>query len=341
MNEKDLIKKAINNKMPNIEEVRLKCINQEVQTSKIKSGQTFWLRRFAPVAACAVIALATVFSIPKMSNNIISQNGVGDVNTEQVNNETTQNITNNVSSEKDNGTYIMPIELPSSSIAAMAMKGLVVYNGKVYTQAEYIYCDETDKQAFIGEYLGTAVGNIDEWSSKSLYDEEFASTVPGKVYSVNGYSKDFRICIPEMYEGSQFIAFFENLNDITLNTGEDLYGSRLSLKDNYKEVLYQLHEDWDWGKNNYKYFDNISSETLNTFVDALYSSPFVDASNDKEDIYDSGLKQNHLYFKMKDASTVEIRLFENGYVGYKNMYGRVYVQMTDDVFQTVFNASSN
>lgn len=326
MNEKKLIKKAINNQMPNIEEVRKKCINQEVQTSKNKFQQRIWIKRIIPVATCAVIALVVVLSIPKTNNDPISYK---------------QNEINNVLPVKNTGIHIMPVELPSISNAEMDMIGLVVYNGKVYTQAEYINCDETEKQTFVGEYLGTAIGNIDEWSSKSVYDKEFASTIPGKVYAVNGYSKDFRICIPEMYDGCEFIAFFENLNDITLNTGEDLYGSRLSLKDNYKEVSYQLHSDWDWDKNNYKSFNNISSETINAFVDALYSSPFIDASNDKTDIYSSGFKQTHLYFDMKDGSTVEIRLFENGYVGYKNMYGRVYVQMTGDVFQTIFNASCN
>lgn len=323
MNEKDLIKKAINSQMPNIDKVREKCINQEVQTSNIKLPQAIWIKRFAPVAACAVIALVAVFAIPKMINNPISYK---------------QNEINNVSPVKDNGIYIMPLELSSSSNASMYMIGLVVYKGKVYTQAEYINCNETEKQAFLGEYLGMAIGNIDEWSSKSLYDKEFASTIPGKVYAVNGYSKDFRICIPQMYEGCEFIAFFENLNDIKLNKGEDLYGSRLSLKGNYKELSYQLHSDWDLGKNNYKSFNNISSEKINAFVDALYSSTFVDASNDKTDIYSSGFKQTHLYFRMKDGSTVKIRLFENGYVGYENMFGRVFVQMTGDVFQTVFNA---
>jgi len=243
----------------------------------------------------------------------------------------------------NNGIYIDKFNLPSdnASGAAADMLGLVVYNGNIYTQAEYIRCNSEQKQAFIGNHLGTAIGNIDEWSRQSEYSTEFASTVTGEVYSVNGYDRSFRICISEMYDGCEFIAFFENLNGISLTTGEDLYGSsRLSLKGNYSSVLYQTHDNWNKGVNQYKNL-NVSDDVVSKFIDALYSSPFVDLSNNDVDIYNSDTVQTHLCFKMNDGTTVEIRLFKNGYVGYQNMYGRVFVKMSNEVFSTVFNAASD
>ena len=43
----------------------------------------------------------------------------------------------------------------------------------------------------------------------------------------------------------------ENLNDVTLYYGKDLYGEeRLNLKNNFSEVFYQSHDDWNHTKGN-------------------------------------------------------------------------------------------
>lgn len=252
-------------------------------------------------------------------------------------------LENHISSSKTvdgTGVFIPATKLPKTDDGvAMDMIGLVVYNGKVYTQAEYLWCDNETKKSFVGEFLGTASGTIDEWSSKTEYDKEFASNVTGDVYTVNGYDKDFRICIPQMNEDSEFIAFFENLNGIRLSTGSDLYGERLKLKGNFNDVVYQLHSDWNYSKNNYKHYTNITNDDIPNFINVLYESPFVDLSESTHDIYDENLKQAHIYFKMNNGTTIGIRLFEDGYVSYDNMYGRVFVKMDNNIFEKVFTSS--
>lgn len=244
--------------------------------------------------------------------------------------------TNNPGSVTD-GITIPSMELPDDN-SAMDMIGIVVYKGKIYTQAEYLYVDEKTRSSFVGKYLGTASGTIDEWSQKDEYQQELASNVIGDVYTVNGYDPDFRICIPKMYEDIEFIAFFENLNGITLKNGNDLYGNRLHLKEDYIDVTYQLHSDWNYEKGNFKKFREVTTTNFNQFIDVLNQSPFVELKGEPS-IYNSDILQTHLFFKMKDGTTVELRLFENGYVGYQGMHGQIFVHITDDIFNQIFSAA--
>ncbi len=254
--------------------------------------------------------------------------------------------------EEAEGVYIPKIELTlndslDSKYAFYDMIGAVVYNGNVYTQAEYIECNDEEKTKYVNEFLGTASNTITEGNtSYNEFDDELESNVPGDVYSVNGYSEDFRICIPKMHENSTFIAFFENLNGITLYYGRDLYGEeRLNLKDNYKSIFYQSNFDWLFSLNNYNNIsDVIQNEEIDDFVDALYEAPFVEVNveNEKEylEFYENK-ERLHLYFKMNDESTVEISLFEGGFVRYDNSVSGIVgclVKIDNPIFEKVFEA---
>lgn len=281
---------------------------------------------FITAAACIILIAISITIIPRIINNDRS--------------DSLPNQDSIISS----GVNIPALELPKkNSEAAMDMIGLVVYNDKIYTQVQHLICNDEIKNTLIGEYLGTAKETIDEWSSQDEYSTQFSSTIYGDVYTVNGYDKDFRLCILKIYDDGEFLEFYENLNGITLINGEDLYGkSRLNLKGNYQDVVYQLHDDWDYEQNNYKHLDDITEEDINQFVDMLYSSSFIEPSISLfsgKDIYDMNLQQAHLYFKMLDGTTVELRLFENGCVGYRGMYARVYVMIEDDIFQKIFDAA--
>ncbi|MEG1557629.1 MAG: hypothetical protein RR368_04250 [Oscillospiraceae bacterium] len=234
--------------------------------------------------------------------------------------------------------YIPKIELLENQQGAAAdMIGVVVYNGKIYTHAEYMYGDDEAKSKFIGEFLGSATGEIDEWSQPNDYKKELASNVAGEVYTVKGYDRDFRICILNTYGN---LAFFENLNDINLTVGEDLYGEkRLNLRGNINKTEYQLHEDWDWAKGNIKELEDLPSGSIDAFVAELYKGEFEDLSKCKPSIYSQELKQAHLYFRMKDGTCVQMRLFENGYVGYSYMNDSCFVKIDNEIFTRVFDAA--
>ena len=51
-----------------------------------------------------------------------------------------------------------------------------------------------------------------------------------------------------------------------------------------------------------------------------------------------GLEQKHLYFRLADGSSVELRLFENGLVKYTPLRDRVLVDASGAAFDAVWAA---
>ncbi len=241
----------------------------------------------------------------------------------------------------DYAVYVPGIELPKGGTTA-DMIGLIVYKGGIYTHS-VTYENEEAKavKSLVGEYLGYAKGNIDEWSKQSDYAMEFASaSMPGNVYAVSGYSTDFRICMTYSSKDDstnpvETVTFYERLCDIGFNTGKDLFGDRLGLLGNYGGVKYQTHENWDTGYPNYVYHElsGVTDEDVAAFLTELYKAPFVNLTN--TDLYDKA--QGHLILTMKDGTRVELRLFEGGYVGYAPL-GWYCVKMPGDVFDRFYKA---
>ncbi len=224
------------------------------------------------------------------------------------------------------------------------MIGLVVYKGGIYTQAEDYLGDEAEAiKNLVGEYLGHASGTIDEWSSQNDYTEEFASTYTGDVYSVNGYSTDFRICICQEVEGENgeavlWIQFLERLNGIGITYGGDIFKDRLKMPGNWSKAEYISHSDWDMGGGEYVQIPGVTPEDIDAFISQLCSGKFEYAYETYPEIYsDEALKQGHLKFSMADGTEAELRLIEGGYVGYQHM-GWYFVKMPGEIFDKVFDA---
>lgn len=239
------------------------------------------------------------------------------------------------------GVYIPPIELPESEDGvSMAMIGLVVYKGRIYTQAGFLsQCDDETISRYVGEHLGTATGTIDEWSEQSEYEKEFASNIAGEVYTVNGYDPSFRICVKWTNDEGVCIEFFENLNGITLSRGEDLFGDRLHLAEGYVSVEYQPHEDWDWGTGNFLPLD-LPRETVDALLADVYNAEFRPLGQEDSDVYK--LPQAHLWFHMTDGTTVGLRLFEGGMCQYASndfsSFGAVILPISGEAFDAVMAA---
>lgn len=60
--------------------------------------------------------------------------------------------------------FIPKIQLPKQTNEAANMIGLIVYQGKVYTQTDTHITPESAKP-LLGDKIGRTKGNIDEWSS--------------------------------------------------------------------------------------------------------------------------------------------------------------------------------
>ena len=234
-----------------------------------------------------------------------------------------------IAASPDAGVYIPAVELPETQNGfAMDMIACVVYNGAGYTQGAWL----EDASALLGEYLGRATGGIDEWSDESEYSVEFAGTVAGELYAVKGYDTGFRICCLND-DGSALL--LERLNGITLDTGADLFETRLHLPERLEALSFLTHEDWNKAAKNYR-TPELSEETISAFLDELCAGQFVYTWESERGIYDSAV-QGHLFCSLSDGTTVELRLIEGGYVGYQEL-GWYFVKMPGDVFDAVLAA---
>ena len=248
-------------------------------------------------------------------------------------------------SDPEQGTSVLwvpPTELPASPEGVEAdMIGLVVYKGGVYTQAADYFGAEADAlQGLIGERLGEASGNIDEWSGQDAYAQEFASTVAGAVCSVNGYSPDFRICVTgqpqdENSAPMRRIQLLERLNGVALGTGAELITERLRLDGRITGARFQSFDDWNNGRGNLHPLEDMS--LLDPFLEALKRESFREAAYD-----DPGFAQPRvlLYLDLEDGLTAAFHLFENGRVVYLGPMGWAYLQVPAEAFDPLFRASA-
>jgi len=242
---------------------------------------------------------------------------------------------NQVEVTEDGGVVIPALELPENTETVTAdMIGLIVYNGKIYTQTATEISSEAAK-AMVGEKLGTTKGSIDEWSEQEAYEEEFASTVGvAEVYSVKGYDKDFRIMTYAESGGEIYAEFFENVNGFTVYSGADVFG-KLNLTGNISEVQYRTYSDWN---NSIDQFHPIEdTELVNGFVEELNNAKPLPRSQNSDPI---GTSRSEEQFKevslyLNDGSVVRLILLKEGYIYYG--FVPVYFEMSEKVFNRMWD----
>lgn len=234
---------------------------------------------------------------------------------------------------KDGSVEIPMIQLPEDSSTA-DMIGLIVYNGKVYTQTRTVI-DAEDGNAILGEKLGTTKGTIDEWSNQEVYDEEFASTI-GKadVYSVKGYDKDFRVMTYVEREGEFYAEFYECLNGFTVHDGEDVFG-KLKMIGNVSTAQYRIFSDWDNSIDNHHSISDMNG--LNSFIQDLMEAKPLPREENSDPISESrnDEKFRELTIYLNDGSRVNLTLLKGGYIYYGFM--NVYFKMGEDEFSKMWD----
>ena len=308
-----------------------KAENSEIKKeSKIKRISTkTW--GFLAASICLVLLVGAIYIISRNTPELPTPN-------------TSQFANNDVDVSTAKGVYIPAAQMPAglSGDASADMIGLVVYKGSIYIESEYYDHAEAIKiEPLLGEYLGQANGKIDEWSEKNEYETEFASTIGGDVYSVRGYSTDFRICIKNEYPGDDgnkriSISFMDRLNDITLTTGKDLFEDRLQISGNIESITWQSHDDWNYGIKNYHELD-MTSNRWTEFMNAVDAAEFEYLWNeDSPSTIYSVEEQLHLILNMKDGTQVQLRLIAGGYVGYQPL-GWYFVKIPEDIFDALYS----
>lgn len=311
-----------------------------------------WLRWAMPVTACLVIAIG-IFAW-RYSQFIPNDGNSGDSILSTSNDNTPANY-NPVA--PPHGVDIPKIELPQNTLGVeMDMIGLFVYQGRIYTQAAWYRGDEAVAaiSGLIGEKVGYATGNINEWSTQDEYAAEFAGSVVGDVYTVKGYEPQYRLCMTGSYtddDGSiiQWVNFYEWLNGYQLTNGCNLFvfdslmeinGGEIISK-NWSHTKCQDHENWNHApENEYVYRDlsDISDDDVASFLYNVYVGIFEDVHEtfSEGDFYKTE-RRAHLYVYMNDNTVIELQLFEGGYVGYRHL-GWYFVKIPGEAFDRVFNA---
>ena len=222
---------------------------------------------------------------------------------------------------------IPAIQLPKDTSNA-DMIGLIVYKGKIYTETS-TEINAVEAKAIISDKLGTTKGGIDEWSKRIAYNIEFASTI-GKidVYSVRGYDQDFRIMVYQEQSDNQYAAFYENLNGITISSGEDVFG-KLNIVGNVSSAQWRAFDDWYNDIDNYKPISDMAG--LNTFLKELNKTkPLLREQNS-----DPISEYRELTLNLNDGTKVKLTLLNDGSIYYG--FTDIYFQMNESVFLEIWN----
>ncbi|MBQ8401838.1 MAG: hypothetical protein IJX14_07915, partial [Clostridia bacterium] len=217
--------------MEYIDEDMLEAVDA-LRTGKKTDMNRTWIRRTS-AAACVCIVLGGIFAASRfhhlksypestgMDNGILSEGADG------------------LSGNRDTGNPGVTIPKTEISIEPNSSADLLaffIYNGRMYVQYEWIQ----DHPGLVGEYAGTAAGNIDCFTPKKEYTD-FAGSVSGDFYTVNGFDPSFMLCM-KSEDGS--VSTYINDNGLTLYGGSDLFEDRLHLSGNYSGVEYQTRHDW-------------------------------------------------------------------------------------------------
>ena len=325
----------------------------EAAENVVMKKKNKWIGWIAVAACfCVIVGAATFLRSAEIGKNTerIDDNTASDAQISKPIGEMDTENSENIDTENEKGVYVPRAELPEGETdAIMDMLGVVVYKGGIYTQTE-LYSDERayEIEHLVGDYIGVAKGNLNEWSTQEDYALELASSVYGEVYTVKGYDPEFRICVRNEYtwEGECYIMieFLDRLNDIYLENGADLFEDRLHMRDRILDIHWQSHDDWDWNKGNLKNVSFDEAEWEN-FLDEVYKGEFVYTYvpengfyEDKpySSIYDTP-NQVHLILNMDDGTVVRIRLIEGGYVGLDG-FGWYFVQIPGEAFNAIYDS---
>ncbi|RXZ84809.1 hypothetical protein EBB07_01975 [Paenibacillaceae bacterium] len=234
------------------------------------------------------------------------------------------------------GVKVPAIELPSQSNGAADMIGLIVYDGRIYTQS-LIENDPDKILSLLGEKLGRTKGTLNEWSEQDAYATEFASSIgEADVYTVKGYDTDFRIMTYiEQEDGTKVAQLFECLNGMTVSSGADLFG-KLNLGGNIVQADYRSFSDWDYEKDNFQPFQD--NALLDQFTLALLDAvPYLTADNEERlGDYRNDARFKELVLQLDDGLKVSLKLVEGGYVLYNG--SPLFFALDGDVFRQVWSA---
>jgi hypothetical protein len=190
------------------------------------------------------------------------------------------------------------------------------YNDKIYTSSwEQSSTDQNDlnPDTMLGDELGTVSGNHTVyWSTDS--EELSECTTEGVIYQVKGYDETFRVAIysevkiTPLSDTVYHLIVFDCLNDVTMNTGKDLFEERLHLGEAISVNCVSPE-----GGDGESFPED--QETVDEFLDALYAGTFLSPEDESYPTLDPAQAYT-LSFMNQNGMVDELRVYEEGYVQY-------------------------
>jgi hypothetical protein len=244
--------------------------------------------------------------------------------------QTNQN-TNTLAGQNSESVILPKLKLPKNTNESADMIGLIVYKGRIYTQTD-THIASKFAYSLLGEKIGRTKGNINEWSDQSEYATELASSIGEiDIYTVKGYDSNFRIMSYLEQDGKIWSEFYECLNGLTVNSGEDIF-EKLNMDNNIQSASWEEPNSWN---DNKQEFHTLSvNDKLYKFLDALNKAkPIEQRSLQQNDIFETE-EQKFVLLKLNDHTEIRLRLFKDSYVMYQNAH--IFIKMDDVVFDDLW-----
>lgn len=210
----------------------------------------------------------------------------------------------------------MVVDLRRDEEVARDMLAFFIHEGRCYVQTEYI----KEGAAFVGDYVGTSIGLIDEWTTEDGYVDG-AGSVGGDFYEVEGVSTDFMLCVK--YENGA-VEIFVNNSGLKLSKGSELMVDRLNLKGNYESVAFLSNTEWNETHKEPIVLSEEYNQVFDALIDSFSEGQFIYTDNipyDGEGISSIYTNENvyHLYFETESGIRLHFWLFDGGYVAYSGI----------------------
>lgn len=229
----------------------------------------------------------------------------------------------------------MKAELGVPKDVIMDMLAFFIYEGRCYVQDQYY----EEGLPLVGDYVGTSVGLIDEWTAEDGY-VDYAGSVAGDFYEVKGYDPSFMLCMK--FDNGAVETFIHN-NGISLGKGDDLIEDRLHLKGNVEKVTFKTQEEWDYSLQDEKNhtLSEEYDELMNQFLESFSSDDFVHIKDTPLDNNGTGNYHHnsdnfHITFHTKDGLRFDFVLYKDGYTRFQDFDG-VCVQIDPNLYEEIIS----
>ncbi len=279
----------------------LQEVEEQSLSSKARSKKRTPIARYAALAACLVLVLGAALLLhyhQPGASSLVAENNQPD----SISCYPAQDPKEQASGTQTEGVTIPNMEVSLDANASACMIPFFIYQGK-----QFIWLAEVEDPSVLGDHLGTVTGPIDVWTPAEGY-VDFAGSIQGEIYSVQGSDPGFLVCLEE---SNGNLAYFANSVGITLVTGSDLFRDRFPVQEHYLSLEYQAWDDWYYSQGNIRSLSPSQEDTAQDFLELLQGGTFV-LRTGLEELTDL----IHVYVHLDSGLTLHFFLHENDTDGY-------------------------